>query len=64
MGLREKGWEDVNWINLAQDRDQWPALVNTIMNLLIPQKAGNSLTKYTTISISRRTLLLIISYLV
>jgi hypothetical protein len=30
----------MNWINLAQDRDQWMALVNTVMNLLVPQNAG------------------------
>jgi hypothetical protein len=29
----EIGWDVMDWINLAQDRDQWRALVNTIMNL-------------------------------
>jgi hypothetical protein len=33
--LRKIGWEDVNWINLAQDRDQWQALVKTVMNLRV-----------------------------
>jgi hypothetical protein len=33
MGLREIGWDGVNWIDMAQDRDQWRALVNTILNL-------------------------------
>jgi hypothetical protein len=32
MGLREIGWGGMDWINLAQDRDQWRALVNTVMN--------------------------------
>jgi hypothetical protein len=32
MDLREIGWEFVNWIHLAQARDQWWALVNTAMN--------------------------------
>jgi hypothetical protein len=32
----EIGWEGVNWIHLAQDRDQWQALVNTVMNLWVP----------------------------
>jgi hypothetical protein len=33
MGLREIGLEKVDRINLVQDRDQWQALVNTVMNL-------------------------------
>jgi hypothetical protein len=36
MDLREIGWEGVNWIHLAQDRDQWRALVNTVMNIPVP----------------------------
>jgi hypothetical protein len=36
MGLREIGWEDVDWMYLAHDRDQKGALVNTIMNLRVP----------------------------
>jgi hypothetical protein len=42
--LRETGWKVVEWIHLAQDRDQWRALVNTIMNLRIPYKRGNFLS--------------------
>jgi hypothetical protein len=34
-GLREIGWNDMNWIELAQDMDQWRALVNTVMNLRV-----------------------------
>jgi hypothetical protein len=33
MDLREIVWDDMDWIELAQDRDQWRALVNTVMNL-------------------------------
>jgi hypothetical protein len=33
MVLREIGWGGVDWIDLVQDRDQWRALVNTVMNL-------------------------------
>jgi hypothetical protein len=36
MDLRKIGWDGMNWIGLAQDRDQWRALVNTIMNLRVP----------------------------
>jgi hypothetical protein len=33
MDLREVGWEDVDWNHLDQVRDQWPALLNTVINL-------------------------------
>jgi hypothetical protein len=36
MNFREIGWSVMDWISMAQDRDQWRALVNTIMNLRIP----------------------------
>jgi hypothetical protein len=36
MDLREIGWDGVDWSELAQDRDQWMALVNTVMNLWLP----------------------------
>jgi hypothetical protein len=36
MGLREIGLGDMDWIDLVQDRDQWRALVNTVMNLRFP----------------------------
>jgi len=45
MDLREIVWEGVEWIHLAQDRDQWRAVVNTVMNLRVPKKAGNFLTR-------------------
>jgi hypothetical protein len=34
--LRGIGWCVMDWIDLAPDRDQWRALVNTVMNLRIP----------------------------
>jgi hypothetical protein len=36
MDLKEIGWDGRDWIELAQDRDQWRALVNTAMNLRVP----------------------------
>jgi hypothetical protein len=37
------GWEGMNWIDLAQDRDRWQALLNTVMNLQVPYNVGNFL---------------------
>jgi hypothetical protein len=36
IDLREIGWDFTDWIDLAQDRGQWRALVNTVMNLRVP----------------------------
>jgi hypothetical protein len=44
MDLREMVWYGVDWIVLAHDRDQWRALVNTVMNIRVPYNAGNFLS--------------------
>jgi hypothetical protein len=36
IDLREIRWGGMDWIDLAQERDQWRALVNTVMNLRVP----------------------------
>jgi hypothetical protein len=36
MDLTDIGWCGVDWIDLAQDRDQWRILVNMVMNLRVP----------------------------
>jgi hypothetical protein len=36
MDLRETGWDGIDWIHLSQDRGQWRALVNMVVNLLAP----------------------------
>jgi hypothetical protein len=55
MDLREIGWDGMVWIDLAQNRDQWRALMNTVMNLPVPQNAGKFLSGCTICGISRRT---------
>jgi hypothetical protein len=36
--LREIGWGGIDWIHLAEDRNQWRVLVNTVMNLWVSIK--------------------------
>jgi hypothetical protein len=47
-------WDGVDWIDIAQNRDQWRALVNTIMNLRVPLNAGTLFSGCTIGSFSRR----------
>jgi hypothetical protein len=43
LDLSEIGWECVDWMHLAQDRNQWRAVVNTAINFWAPYKAVNFL---------------------
>jgi hypothetical protein len=36
IDLREIGWDGMDWMDLAEDRDQWRALVYPVMNLRVP----------------------------
>jgi hypothetical protein len=36
VDVREIGWGGMDWIDLAQGREQWTALLNTVINLLVP----------------------------
>jgi hypothetical protein len=36
MRLKDRGWDGMDWSDLAQDMDQWRAPLNTVMNLRVP----------------------------
>jgi hypothetical protein len=55
MDLREIGWGGMDWIDLARDINQWRALVNTVINLRVPQNFGKFLSSCATVDFSRRT---------
>jgi hypothetical protein len=52
--LRDIDWEGVHWIDLAQDRDQWRALMNTVMSFRVPSNAQKFLSGCTIGGSSRR----------
>jgi hypothetical protein len=54
VDLREIGWGGMDWIDLAQDRDQWRALVNTVMDHRVPLNIGEFWNSCTTGGVSRR----------
>lgn len=44
MDLRDIGWGGMDWVNLAQVRDQWWALAGNVINLRVPQNVGDFLS--------------------
>jgi hypothetical protein len=48
MDLGEVGWDDVDWIGLAKDRNRWRALVNSVLNLRVPMKCWETIKCLTT----------------
>jgi hypothetical protein len=54
IDLSEIKWCGMDLTDLARDRDQWRALVNTVMNLRVPQNVGKFLSSFVTGSFSRR----------
>jgi len=52
LELKERGHEGVEWMRLAQDRDHWWVLVNTVMNLSVRWKAVNFLTSSVSVNLS------------
>jgi hypothetical protein len=57
MGFQQVGGGFRDWLELAQDRDRWPALVSTVRKLRVPKMRGISRLAAEPISFSRRTLL-------
>jgi hypothetical protein len=58
MNLVEIGCAVLDWIHLAQDRDQWWFLVKRKMNISVPYNVGNVSTSCMTVTFSRETLFL------
>jgi hypothetical protein len=54
IDLREIGWGGLDWIDVAKDRDKWRALLNTAMNLRVPESTGNTLSSCKIGGFSRR----------
>ena len=62
INLQEVGGVWGDWMELAQDRDRWRALVSTVMNLRVPKMRGISWLSAELVSFSRRTLIQLAAY--
>lgn len=45
MDIKDGGWGDMDWINVAEERDKCLALVSAVVNIWVTQNAGNLLTR-------------------
>jgi hypothetical protein len=61
VDLGELEWGDADWIDLAQDRDKWRALVNSVLNLRVSQNAGKLSSVQTTRDLSSSAQLHVVS---
>jgi hypothetical protein len=61
IDLGEVGWGDVDWIGLAQDRNRWRAVVNSVLNLRVPWNAGKLSSGLTSSGLSSSVQLHIVS---
>jgi hypothetical protein len=57
MDLSDIEWEEVDWMHLCQERDQWRALMNTVMKFLAQQWVENFLAKWMNNCFLKMTLL-------
>jgi hypothetical protein len=63
QNTKPRTWTDLlDWIDLAQDREKWRALVNVVMSLLVPQNSGNFLISWGFVNFSGTPLLHGVSY--
>jgi hypothetical protein len=62
MDLTDIRWSGMVWIDLPQERDQWRALMNMVMNLRVPQNVEKSLSNCTPVGFSRRAQLHGVNY--
>jgi hypothetical protein len=62
MCVREIGWSGMDWIELAQDKDQWRAVANTVMNLMFASHFGKFWSSRVTGGFSRRSHLCRVSW--
>jgi hypothetical protein len=64
MYVRERGWSDIDWIDLVHNKNKWMALVNMVMNHPVPYNVLKFLSSCATGNFSKRAQLHGVTYLV